>query len=272
MKNNSHKENAVQIPEVLRNGVAFLEKAGSSILNYLNKPEVKEGIREFGATFKRLAAYTANQKELMKTMSERGWYPSLYVFTTSKNDSENLDEYMKRCLDLRLDSFLVELIECYPKREKIFREAFELFKLGRHIACIPLFITQIDGISEDNGFSPYFADNSVDKSKYKDPNDEVRIKALKLPKYLDAIIEGKIADVDSGLITFYKDVIRNAADSYIIWNTKKANKSKVENPLNRHGIMHGHIDFLDYGDPINSYKIISLLYFVHEITQAIAKD
>lgn len=225
-----------------------------------------------GDVVKKIAVHTVKQKQLMKTMSADGWYPSLYVFTTSKNDEESLDEYMKRCLDPRLDDFLIELIESYPKREEILKEAFDLFEKGRYIASIPLFITQIDGICEDNGFAPYFTDNSVDKKKYKNPDDKIRINALKLPKYLEAIVAGKNETVDASLITFYEDVIKNAANSYIIWNTKKASKLKVENPLNRHGIMHGHIDFLEYGTAINSYKIISLLYFVHEITQLIEKE
>ena len=41
------------------------------------------------------------------------------------------------------------------------------------------------------------------------------------------------------------------------------------NKLNRHGILHGHVEFLEYADRKNCLKIISLILFVDHILSLI---
>ncbi|WP_228275315.1 hypothetical protein [Acinetobacter sp. TUM15383] len=66
-------------------------------------------------------------------------------------------------------------------------------------------------------------------------------------------------------ITYYEEVIENACDSFILKNTNSVDTDNPINILNRHGILHGHENFLNYGDKRNCLKIISLFLFVDHI-------
>lgn len=258
----------MRISSGLRLGVT---KAYLGIYHTLNTPEVKTQIQKIINFSEKLAAYTTHQKELMKNMSAEGWFPSVATFLIHIEDGENFDSYMERCIVEQLDEIEELLYERYPERKIILKEAFCLFKEERYIAAIPLFISQLDGLSEDKNYSPFFSmDPKVNAKKLKE-DDPKKIRAKSFPKVLKHALDNSIEGIDSRLLLFYNEVIINAASTFIADRTPDVDLSDSKRILNRNGIMHGHKDFVGYGTRINTLKIISLLLFVDCILSLIDK-
>lgn len=251
-------------------GSAYV-KAHTAIRNIINTPEVKGGIIKFLEFSEKLAEYTIRQQELMKTMSAEGWFPSAATFLTYIQDDEDIDSYMERCIVGQLDGIEELLYENYPARKIILEEAFRLFKEERYIAAIPLFISQLDGLSEDKNYSPFFSmDPKIDSRKLKD-GDPRKLRAQSFPKILKHALDDSIEGIDSKSLTFYREVIVNAASTFIADRTPNVDITDSKKILNRNGIMHGHKDFITYGTRINTLKVISLLLFVDHILSLIDK-
>lgn len=271
MEGNKRKE---QVPEWLRmlSGLgAVLLKAHSAIYNIINTQEVRSGITNFLKFSEKLIAYTIHQKELMKNMSADGWFPSTVTFLTPIKGGEDFDSYMERCIVEQLEGIEELLYEHHPERRIILEEAFRLFKEERYIAAIPLFISQLDGLSEDKNYSPFFSmDPKVDARKLKN-DDPKKLRAKSFPKVLKHALDNSIEGIDPKLLGFYEEVIVNAASTFIADRTPDVDLTDNKKILNRNGIMHGHKDFVGYGTRTNTLKIISLLLFVDHILNLIDK-
>lgn len=269
---NNKTEN--QMPDWMRVltglGSAYI-KTCTAIYNIANAPEVKSWLINILDFSEKLINYTIHQKELMKTMSVDGWFPSAATFLTHIEDDEDIDSYMERCIIGQLDEIEELLYEHHPERKIILEEAFRLFKEERYIAAIPLFISQLDGLSEDKNYSPFFStDPKVDFKKLKH-GDPRKIRAQSFPKVLKHALENSIEEIDPELLDFYSEVIVNAASTFIADRTPNVDLTDSKKVLNRNGIMHGHKDFVAYGTRINTLKVISLLLFVDHILGLIDK-
>lgn len=269
MGDNKDKDQATDWKSVLYGLGALYLKANSALDNFVNTPEVRSWIEKFLNISKKIVAYTIRQKELMKNMSADGWFPSTATFLIHIEDGEDFDTYMERCIVDQLAEIEELLYEHYPERKEILEEAFHLFKEERYIAAIPLFISQLDGLSEDKNYSPFFSmDPKVDVKKLKQ-DDPQKLRAQSFPKVLQHALNNSIEGIDPKLLSFYNEVIINAASTFIADRTPKVDLSDSKRILNRNGIMHGHKDFVGYGTRTNTLKIISLLLFVDHILSLI---
>lgn len=271
MDDNKAKDQAPDWLRMLSGLGAVYLKAHSVIYNIINTPEVRIGVKKFLNFSEKLVAYTIHQKELMKNMSADGWFPSAATFLTHIEDGEDFDSYMERCIVEQLEGIEELLYEHHPERRIILEEAFRLFKEERYIAAIPLFISQLDGLSEDKNYSPFFSmDPKVNVKRLKE-DDPKKLRAKSFPKVLKHALDNSIEGIDPRLLGFYNEVIINAASTFIADRTPDVDLTDSKRILNRNGIMHGHKDFVGYGTRTNTLKIISLLLFVDHILGLIDK-
>ncbi|WP_343682816.1 hypothetical protein [Acinetobacter baylyi] len=227
--------------------------------------KVAKGIQLLGEFSQNFYTYSQYQKKMYIEMSKFGWFPSYVTFKTPVIEGETADDYMERCLTKNYDDIRSFISESYPNRKHILDEAFNLFKEDRYTAAIPLFISQLDGLSAEYGLSPYFANIKLSKPEKRKLTDDQLLKLEKFPIYLKKSLENRLLGQSQAIISFYEEVIGNACDSFISKNTNSIDTDNLINILNRHGILHGHENFLNYGNKINCLKIISLFLFVDHI-------
>lgn len=244
----------------------------NGVNDFLNKEEVKifankviSGLQQLGEFTNRFYTYSQEQKKMYIEMSEIGWFPSYITFKTPVFEGETPDEYMERCLTDNYEDIKSIILEGYPNRKHILEEAFNLFEEKRFIAAIPLFISQLDGLSAEYGLSPYFTNTNRSKSERRELSDEQLLKLEKFPIYLKEALRKKLLGQSQEIISYYEEVIENACNSFIIKNTNSLDMDNPINYLNRHGILHGHENFLNYANEKNCLKIISLFLFVDHI-------
>lgn len=251
------------------NGIRILAQ---EVQEFLNRDEVRilakkvaKGIELLSEFSQNFYTYSQSQKKMYIEMSKFGWFPSYITFTTPVIEGETADVYMERCLTENYDDIRSFISESYPNRKHILDEAFNLFEEDRYTAAIPLFISQLDGLSAEYGLSPYFANTKISKPEKIKLTDDQLLKLEKFPIYLKKSLENRLLGHNQIIISFYEEVIRNACDSFISKNTNSIDTDNPINILNRHGILHGHKNFLNYGNKINCLKIISLILFVDHI-------
>lgn len=209
--------------------------------------------------FEMLGTFVSNlsqQKKLNTELVRAGWYPSSITARHKKDSDETIDDFMVRCLTGRFyDQIKDEYIpEHYPERNEIFLEAFKLFEEERYLACIPLMLSQIDGILTDKGLAGFFIGE----------NYNGKLKNQKNLRYLEFLKYEVSKDANNMLrvVNYYKDIFEFAAEHPINKGTSKAVNPSDIGFLNRHGILHGRSEFLKYGTKNNFLKILSLIIFI----------
>lgn len=248
----------------------------NGVNDFLNKEEVKNlanklvsGLQQLGDFTIKFYTYSQEQKKMYIEMSQYGWFPSHITFKTPVLEGEEVDSYMERCLTENYEDIKELIMESYPHRKQIFKEAFKLYEEERFIASIPLFLSQLDGLSVEYGLSPFFTKTRLSGSEKKKLSDSEQLKLDKFPIYLKQALEQKLLGQSQNIISYYEEVITNASKSFIGEQTKKLDMTNPINKLNRHGILHGHVEFLEYADRKNCLKIISLILFVDHILSLI---
>lgn len=251
------------------NGIRVLAQEAQA---FLNREEVQRvakkvvsGLQLMGEFAHKFYTYSQDQKKMYIEMSQFGWFPSYITFKTPVFEGETPDEYMERCLTDNYEDIKSIILEGYPNRKHILEEAFNLFEEKRYIAAIPLFISQLDGLSAEYGLSPYFTNTNRSKAERRELSDEQLLKLEKFPIYLKEALRKKLLGQSQEIISYYEEVIENACNSFIIKNTNSLDMDNPINYLNRHGILHGHENFLNYANEKNCLKIISLFLFVDHI-------
>jgi hypothetical protein len=198
-----------------------------------------------------LNKWQESQKINVNRMSQRGWFPNwcTIVFESDFN-IEEIDQIMTKHLNEDWEEITEEIIKYCPSRKHILETAFSLHIEGNHIASIPLFCSQSDGIFIEKFQKPFFSDKK-------------REKALQ-----NLVYSGE----------FQNEFFKNIFLEPLIINTQfsaQSNKFKPEDKTkapNRHGIIHGDIRHLDYGTEINSLKCFSLLAFIVYSTKEVFID
>lgn len=195
-----------------------------------------------------------SQKNLNIQLIYQGWFPSTITLRYKKNSTESIDEFMIRCLtgryyeQIKADYFY----KSYPHRYAIYKEAFTLYEEGRYLASIPLFINQLDGIIMEYGSAGIF----LGKNKIE---NNVKKEQLKFFEYLK--LHASTASSIS-LIKYYENIFHLGSSLSISKGTTQILNPNDIDHLNRHGIIHGQKDFLNYGTKINTLKVISLTLFI----------
>lgn len=198
---------------------------------------------------------------LKDQLFHNNWYPITYVSRVEKDPKESIDEFMQRLLLDNYDEIKEYCLDLLPSRKLILEESFKLFEDENYIACIPLFLIQTDGIARDYGFEGMF--NGI-----ADPK-KLNVKgSSKLIPYLS-----KYANEDVNRKRFFsilnseKFINEQSYEELLISkHTKKTNP--VENfSLNRHGILHGLIEYQDYANKLNALRAICFMVYTLNIGQ-----
>jgi len=158
---------------------------------------------------------------------------------------EEVDEYLSKHYTNNLKSIEEKLITNYPYRKKIIIEAFKNHNNKLYFSSITMMLTQIDGICYDKTTKLFFKNN---------PN--LRGKNLYRPD-VEEELKKQIPEI---LQVFISSLNRPTA---INDNIKNIDKFPIR--LNRHEIIHG-ID-TEFGNELNSLKIISLINYINDLIQ-----
>lgn len=201
--------------------------------------------------FKLFLELPAKRRVAILNMSESGWFPfeESIRFVPLKN--ETIDEYMVGIIENNYDELKKKLLEKYNERQEILQVAFQLVEDKNHIAAIPLLLTQIDGISQDNHGEYYFAGKNF-------------------PRLLK---EKALSNWDENTYGLLSAVIDKAHKTFISnrFDELKGSINKI-NILNRNGILHGDREFLNYGEEVNTYKVFSLLLYVDWMSELLNEE
>jgi hypothetical protein len=184
---------------------------------------------------------------IINKTSSYGWYIDDFSKESKINISkclkfiynnlpERLDEYLSDYYNIKIIKIEDDLKSKYPKRSAIISEAFYVHRNKLFHSSICLFITIIDGICDDVLDAKFFK-NIKDLPEIKVKLEE---KKFKYSDFLLAPIKNK------GAINAWE---------------KELDKYPIR--LNRHEIIHG--TDINYGNEINSLKIISMLSYIDYI-------
>jgi len=158
----------------------------------------------------------------------------LLAFQFENNQIDEADKYLIKFFKKEKKRIEKELIEKFPERTEILKEAFKAHQKGMFHSSTILFISQSDGITDNNIF--------------------MGKKFRKFAKQNESHPLAELFNSQNPLTsTFYKE--------------RKQNKD--DKNLNRHGIIHGLM--LEYGTELNSFKALSLLYFVSNFRNKFSK-
>jgi hypothetical protein len=149
-----------------------------------------------------------------------------------------LDSFMTKHLTDHWNEITQKIIDLYPERKHILLESFKLHKDGNYIACIPLFMSQIDGICAQNLGSFLFSEHQRRQEE----------------------IQQLVNQSDNDLLNAFLEVLNSKTQfGASISSSSQAKKTIAPN---RNGVLHGSRKHLDYGTKINSLKAFSLLAFI----------
>lgn len=204
--------------------------------------------------------------QLAEDLLRNGWYPVRLIGRVEKAQDESIDQYMERLITGR---FYIQIKEnyCYqqyPEREHILKEAFYLFENEKYIACIPLFLSQIDGIAKDFGTNGFFSGKTNNNEKIQ---EKFMFHVSKLVG-IDNSVSKYVAEFFYSLLFIGPENLNNLT---ILKNTH-CTRPDENNFLNRHGIMHGNKDYLAYGTRFNALRSINLLLFLINLITDLKND
>lgn len=198
---------------------------------------------------------------LKDQLFHNNWYPITYVSRVEKDPKESIDEFMQRLLLDNYDEIKEYCLDLLPSRKLILEESFKLFEDENYIACIPLFLIQIDGIARDYGAKGMFSG----QGKFE------KIKDLEQSKFIPYL--HKYANQDTKRAAFFSIMNSNkfiGAKSYEeLLITKHTDYTSPEENflLNRHGILHGLIEYQDYANKLNALRAICFMVYTLNLGQ-----
>ncbi|MCH7381392.1 hypothetical protein [Acinetobacter higginsii] len=208
---------------------------------------------------------------LANELQENGWYPIRQISWIEKDKNESIDSYMERVLTGERYNVIKEdyCYNLYPDRKHILEVAFDLFDNHNYIACIPLFLTQIDGIARDYGVKGMFQgipEKEIDAKHIK--------KNYKFVPYVIKQIETYNPKSQQVLKFLYASnfLERGACKAMLINENTDFTTPDNNNYLNRHGILHGFKEYLNYGSRPNALRVINLLVYVINLIESLKKE
>lgn len=192
-----------------------------------------------------VADWTVRQQKMVINMSEEEWFPFEMCLMKPPKANQNISDFMMERIDFFYDSLKEEILMDHNKRSHILKVAFDLFEQDNFIASIPLMLTQIDGICFDHFKTFYFTAETKNIKKFP------------------GMLQEKFSSQEHEWIyNTLRQVIDNASKKFISMRFSHIDEVDAISVLNRGGILHGHSKFLEYGNKINAYKVLSLLFYV----------
>lgn len=200
-----------------------------------------------------LASLPQNIRDFSEESAAKGWFFTSESFMANMKDAydegqEKLDSYMIEEIDFNYIKIKKTLLQNHQNREHILSVAFDLHEKSNWIACIPILLSQTEGIFSENVGSLLFSETDKRKQKLL---DRFKDKANEYMPFLYTPFVSK-TQFSAGI--------------------SASSNSKKKNGPNRNGILHGSRQHLDYGTKINSYKCISLLSYVSMVFTALEEN
>lgn len=234
--------------------------------------EIREFVLKLRNAMSRIYEHTSYNKNVLNPLLiSSGWYPNTVTFRHKLRESETIDSFMERCiLGKYYNQFKYDyIIKKYSNRKDIFEEAFNLFESERYIACIPLFLSQIDGIIIESGLKGFF----LGDVKIKENRTKEDLKYIEyLNKYSKDDENGNLEVLVKKILLSFYECAYTKGGSLSISRESSQIKAQEIGFFNRHGILHGNSDYLQYGTKINAIKAISLLLFVIQTLDILNHD
>lgn len=239
-----NKEEKGLNPEYIRNLILNLSKSAA---------KAQPVLRQIAEFFK---YFVKNAPENLILLSKYGWYidPDLTpieILTLGEylknGEQAKVDKSLSSYFRENLVSIWCNLSKNNPDRKELFNQASYCFDKKKYSATIVLLLTQVDGICYDRTKKLFFKNNQ-----------KLAKKQIYKPEFEESIREGAKGLLELTLSPFSESTTIN--DN---WN----NNTDWPVRLNRHEIIHG-ID-IHYGNEINALKIISLTYYIDDITKKI---
>ncbi|WP_202726853.1 hypothetical protein [Acinetobacter baumannii] len=192
---------------------------------------------------------------LKDQLFDYGWYPIKFVNRFEKDSNETIDEFMERLILKKYDQIKEYCFELFPLRKEVMEVAFKLYEAENYIACIPLFLTQTDGIARDYGTKGMFSGRSN-----VEPNKS---------KFIPYVNQIANQDLSKAIfIRFFHSEKFIGSKSYeeLPISIHTDNTTPNDNySMNRHGILHGLIEYQNYGTKLNALRAICFMVYTINI-------
>jgi len=240
----------------LRDAFARLPKATAPILEEIRRNLSALDLEELKRDLETLPQTGPEFKERVGGfLIERGWFiyyklsfgEAMAIARLIRDGRyDDVDDFVLKISHGVSENTLDLLVECFPNREPILRQAFEAHNNRQYAVSIPTMLAQWDGIFLDLCGTNFFRRNSEYNrvcTKLKNRYGLNTEKALKftLEMYLEPFFEAE----------FLKE-------SNKVW--KQRLNSSSYRPLNRNVILHGNDT--QYPTEANSYRVIQMLAFL----------
>ena len=261
-----HQRIAEGIPEQLRQQALIHKRFVEGIRSQtVGLDRFAERLRQLNEFPKRIAEWEESFRRLVKELPERdrkalrrlgeeGWFfdPDMPITLLGNLEAlfqeHPLDEmadalscFLSDFFRKQLDIIEGKLIDSYPRRGRLFRQAFEAHREGKYGLSIPVFLTQADGIFWER--TPQNQSLFITKQRKR--------------------ASGEYASHISGR---YIEIWLHPLSLLLpLWMNKSERDDRSDSfvGLNRHQVLHG--ESTDYDTEQNSLKAISLLSYLQWI-------
>jgi hypothetical protein len=189
-------------------------------------------------------------------LAKGGWYPNqnmtlgtikLCAEYIAKGAYQEADAEMVEVFEEDYRNIKARILTTVPKRADVLLNAFKAHEQGEFILSVPVFLIQADGICLDIAKVQLYG------------------KLNKKPK-----IAGVLSNVAGGAVTtaFLSPLSTNiplTADP-----TERSGPDFPKGALNRHQVLHGEVT--NYGTKVNSFKTISLLNYICDVSEELQEN
>ncbi len=225
----------------------------------IENPIFAELLQRLEKAFNNIQAYPDDLKKIQGHLKSQGWFLSddniiRIRFLATLLEAKKIEEielYMEETTREHCDGIFFVLINIFPERADILKDAFEAHKKGLFTLSVPVLLTQVDGICTEIFGQALFINKHQDKREKKineylaDEEGWFRLGSSLTRLFLQPIVEpGRITN---------NTKLRQCDDK----------QRMNEYPLNRNGVLHGL--HCDYATERKSLKIISQLDYLNKV-------
>ena len=246
-----HERITEGIPERLRQQALIHERIAERLWQLNEFPKrFAEHQRRTIESFCRFAnELPERDRKALQRLGEEGWFfdPEMPIILLQilvllfDQHPNKMAEWLRDFFRKRLDVIEGKLIDSYPHRGHIFRQAFEAHREGKYGLSVPVFLTQADGIfwerTPENQSLFISRQRKTASSKYSSQISDRYIEIWLHPLFI--------------LLPLWMN------------KSERAHRSDFFVGLNRHKVLHGKS--IDYDTEQNSLKAMSLLSYLHWI-------
>ncbi len=183
--------------------------------------------------------YFINQEKAIIAISKFGWYINYSTIPRDIFEAEDLstnetqlNDFMCKVINNDYDELKSRILNRHKERADPLIAAFKAHENADYYLSIPVFLSQIDGITHD----------ALNKHFFKKPEN---VKKWAKQKENDGVSKVMFAALTE--ITIFQETYH----------------PRDKSSISRHSILHG--GNVSYGNQINSFKVLSLLFYLSDI-------